>query len=199
MNNDEIENYKDITTNTYNNCYLDYEEKSKKSNPIVRKEFVFFRRELNGTKLLDLGSGPGNFSYFFKEKGYDILCFDISSKMIKRCLEKGMRGYVGDIENIDLNETFDGIIAYASLLHIPKSKIKNVIDKIHSLLNEKGIIGIAMKLGSGENIINTIEGKRFFSYYSVEEIKSLFENKFDEIRFNKFKDNIWITAIYRKK
>ncbi|MEX0920724.1 MAG: class I SAM-dependent methyltransferase [Candidatus Pacearchaeota archaeon] len=145
-----IKNYKKKTREVYDKFpeYFD-----KKFREYILK---FIKKELDriskkfpkGAKILDLGSGPGNHALFLKNKGFDVLCLDISESMLQKCKEKGLNTIKSDIENLNFKEgDFDVIWAYTSLLHIPKSNIKSIIRKIHYIIKEDGFFFLSLKEG----------------------------------------------------
>lgn len=189
MSNKNSVNYKSETRRTYDLYAKIFGQKfGKHFKNFVEKEAELFLKRLPGKKILDLGSGPGNHAAYFKKQGYDVLCIDISEKMIELCRKKGLRAKVVDIEKLDLQENFDGIWAYASLLHIPKEKIPKVIKRIKGSLKPNGILALSLKEGTGEKfeIHKKYPGTvRFFSYFTEKEIRRLFKNSFELIRFSK--------------
>lgn len=84
-----------------------------------------------------------------------------------------------DIESLLLpKQSFNGIWASASLLHISKSTIPHVFSQIHSLLKEEGIFYLSVKKGSGEALIpdHRYGGvEKFWVYYEERELVSLLE------------------------
>ncbi len=98
----------------------------------ILEDAKLFIANLPGEDILDLGSGPGRDSLYFKQNGLNPLCLDISSEMVNLCLQKGLRAEVGDLENLSFNDNyFDGVWAYTSLLHVPKNVFPVVLDKIN--------------------------------------------------------------------
>lgn len=114
-----------------------------------------------------------------------------------------------DIADLKFQEnSFDGVWASASLLHLPKNRINKVLNKIFDILTEKGVLYISLKEGSGEkNIQDYRYGgvEKFYSYYELDEIKSLLEGTgFDilksylvDMRKN-YDTNSWIHIICKK-
>lgn len=173
-----MEYYKDETRKAYNKLANEYEKKFKEHfDAFLQKEVQDFVDLLPpGGKVLDLGSGPGIHSLAFKEQGLDVLCFDISEEMVKLCRDKGLEAIVGDFENIPFpNKTFDGIWAYTSLLHTTRNKFPIVLAKIKAILKPKGIFGLAMKEGIGEDFRTSDKNNsssRWFALYKDNEIRS---------------------------
>jgi|SRR3989344_2368309 len=174
--------YKEETINVYDKFseYFDkkfeeYKEKYMKSQ--LEECISLFPKN---AKILDLGSGSGNHSIFFKQKGFDVLCLDISKELLKKCRDKGLKTIEMDIENFNFPEnSFDVVWAYTSLLHIKKEQLPKVLQKIKDILKEKSFFFISLEEGKGENFIKFKEGgKRWFALYEKEEIEKLLKKDF---------------------
>lgn len=136
----------------------------------------FIKHIPNGGYILDFGCGSGRDSKYFLEHGYKIKAIDGSKKLCKIAEEyikqKVEQMYFMDLKDINL---YDGIWCCASLLHISKEELINVLDKIIIALKNNGVIYISVKEGIGEEIIQ----ERYFKYYTKKEfinIIKLFKN-----------------------
>jgi len=73
--------------------------------------------------------------------------------MIRLCREKGLEAHKMDIEDLKLEDnSFDGVWAHTSLLHVPKAKLKNVLEKISGILKKDGMFFSAVKEGDSEGL-----------------------------------------------
>ena len=118
-------NYKEINMKTYNRYACEFQERTKDYLPYIINDANEFVSDLQGSEpiILDLGSGPGRDSMFFRSKGYGVFSFDISWEMLRLCKEKELKPIQGDLEDLPfLDNTFHGVWAYTSLLNIPKKK-----------------------------------------------------------------------------
>ena len=183
------------------------------NNKISKEKKEVIAGELNGSKglnglgeerNLDLGCGAGDHVSFFEEQGFDVTGIDISSEMIVLCKKKNLNVQVMDIEDLTFEkESFDGIWAVTSLLHIPKNNLSLVLEKINSILKENGVLYVCLKKGQGEYFISDNESgeKRFFSFWEKEELLDFFGKYFDFIEFRegKLKTTIFLEVFFRKK
>lgn len=77
-------------------------------------------------KILDVGSGPGQFANYMTGKGFEVIGIDFSKEMIT--IAKGKVSNV-DFRQMDIRQLsfpdgyFDGIFAAYSLIHIPSEEI----------------------------------------------------------------------------
>ena len=196
-------NYKDETINTYNKGIESFAKKFKERFDLKRrKEFQIFIKNLNGNKILDLGCGAGDHALYFKQQGLDVTAVDLSDEMLKLTREKGINAIKMDIENLKFNpNTFDGIWAASSLLHVPKKDLPKVIKTLSNILKEKGILFIGVFEGEGEEKREGNFGRRFFSYWKKEELISITEKDFDLIDYYRGDRNerVFLHFTFRKK
>ncbi len=115
--------------------------------------------------ILDLGCGSGRDSRFFLELGHQIVAID-PVKEIAACAEQYLKQpvLVKKAEEIDEKNTYDGIWACASLLHIPKSRIEEALTRIANALKPGGIWYMSFKQGESEE---EDQKQRFFNNYSI--------------------------------
>ena len=198
--------YKLENKKAYNLYARKFEEKFKQHfEENVRKEADLFLAHLPGKEIIDVGSGPGNHALYFKEKGGKVLCVDFSESMLQLCAEKGLDIKFMDIEQWDLAEnSADGIWAYASLLHLPRDQIPEVIQNIQRTLHKEGMAFIAVKQGLGAEyeIKEKYSGtKRYFTYFSKEEMRGLLIAEFEIISESTLtiKEQIFLHYLLRLK
>lgn len=124
---------------------------------------LFLKYIPQGGKILDLGCGSGRDTKYFLEKGYDVVAIDGSIEMVKLSSEyTGKKTLHMTFKEINFTEEFDGIWACASLLHVARTEIDEVLCKIHKALKTGGILYASFKYGNKES---TSEDGRFFNYY----------------------------------
>lgn len=186
-----MEKYKKETIDAYNKNAKIFSHKFKNLTDLKRRyEFHKFMDLLQGKDILDLGCGSGDHSEYFAKNGLNVTCIDLSKEMIKLCKEKKLNALIMDIESLKFNpESFDGIWAVTSLLHIPKAKIPLVINNLHRILKNEGILYVCVKEGEGEGLIKSEEydSQRFFSFWKKEELLNMFNKKFSLIKFEEAK------------
>ncbi len=135
----------------------------------IQKKFISYIPK--GGKVLDLGCGSGRDSLFFKELGYDVTAVDGSAEMCIQA-EKNIGQSVINItfDKLDYEAEFDGILACASLLHVPSNNIKDVLIKIERALKTGGYFYFSVKYGNYEG---EREG-RYYTDYTEQSVESLF-------------------------
>jgi len=152
--------------------------------------FAAWRRKffspLQGT-ILEVGIGTGKNIEFYHEKA-KVIGIDFSEKMISICKSKNLEAYQMDFENLQFpKNSFDGVWAYTSLMHLPKSSMNSVLSKISLLLKPNGILFTGMKQGnfegfeSNKNYVK--DNQRFISLYLDDELKQILQPYFKIISF----------------
>ncbi|MDP2720985.1 MAG: class I SAM-dependent methyltransferase [bacterium] len=166
-----------------------------------------FIKLISGGKVLDLGCGSGIQSKVLQEAGLEVVGVDFAEKMIEEAKKRvpNAEFLVMDILNLDFPpEHFDGIYARASLLHIPKNKIGQVLKDLHKILKRNGIIYVALKEGEGEREVvdEDLGASRFFAFYKEDEIRELLEKmgfQIIETVYEKTKNNLWLQIFANKR
>ncbi|GAB4315526.1 MAG: hypothetical protein Kow0019_15700 [Methanobacteriaceae archaeon] len=104
------------------------------------------------SKGLDLGCGIGNITYPLSYLGYKMVGIDISETNIKIAKSKSFKGlnpqfFVGNAENLDLNNIFDFCICSEVLEHL--NQPQKVLNTLNHLLKDNGIIIVTIPNGYG--------------------------------------------------
>lgn len=143
-------------------------------------EFAKQVRDSGGRRVLDCGCGSGVQSKLLLDEGLEVVGLDLSPKMIAEAKKKvpGAKFMVGDMTKMNFaKDSFNGVYARASLLHIPKNLIPKVLKSIRKILTNDGIFYLALKEGEGEEEIEEERYgrrvRRFFSFFKSSEIKKL--------------------------
>jgi ubiquinone/menaquinone biosynthesis C-methylase UbiE len=166
---DTVEAYDD-TAAAYAERWFDFR--------LTRDMARFVRYLQPGTRVLDVGCGPGRDLLWLVEQGFDAVGVDLSFQMLT---QGRTRGVVVPFIQADMRclpfrgGSFGGIWACASLLHIPKDRAGDVLRELARVLRA-GPLYLSVKRGEGESWVEDGRGSRFFfAYYTPTEIRSLVE------------------------
>ncbi len=149
-----------------------------------------------GGLVLDVGCGGGMKSRYLIKKGLRVVGIDFSKKMIEIAKREVPEGefHVLDLHKVgSLGYRFDGIFMQAVLLHIPRSEAVAVLRSMASLLNDGGHLYVAVKdkkEGRPDEGVKQEDDygypyKRFFSYFSLDELRDHFAHAGLAIVFEK--------------
>lgn len=159
----------DETLTYYNQNADAFVEGTQNAN--MSEQYRFFLKHLSpGCKILDLGCGSGRDSAYFASMGFDVTAVDGSEELCKRVKTNyGIEAICVKFEDLSFKDEFDAVWACASLLHVKKADIPNVMSKVSAALKPGGILYASFKYGNDERIING----RFFNDYTENDIDTL--------------------------
>lgn len=84
-----------------------------------------------------------------------------------------------DMRDLDFEEsTFDGVLAMASVLHIPKAQMPDLMTEFRRILKGNGLLYLSVMIGSGEKYVEHSAavpgmGPRFFAFYNEKELRNI--------------------------
>ena len=137
--------------------------------------------------LLEIGAGPGHFGAFFRDRGLDVTCTDLSPEMVRLCREKGLAAHVMDFLRLDFPPaSFDAVFALNCLLHVPSADLDRVLAAVQRLLRPGGLFFYGVYGGhSFEGVWpeDHHDPKRYFVFYPDDELRRRVAERFDEVSF----------------
>ncbi len=133
--------------------------------------------------ILDVGCGAGVKTRYITQKGFKVTGIDFSEKMIEiaRRESPDIPFEVLDMYELEKHTVkYDGVFAQASLLHIRKERIQEVVSQLRNILVPGGLLYIAVKGIREDGVQEDVkkeydygyEYERFFSYYSLSELET---------------------------
>ena len=131
----------------------------------------FVAEQITGTAVLDLGCGTGRDACALIDAGLNVTAFDGSAEMAREA-EKRIGAPVRVQLFDDLNDiaAFDGIWANASLLHVPRTGLPNILARVHRALKPGGLLAASFKSGGQEG---RDELGRYYNYLNADELTAL--------------------------
>lgn len=157
-------------------------------NADMSQQYGFFLKYLApGGRLLDLGCGSGRDSAYFSSLGFQVTAVDGSEELCKRVRQN----YAIDAQCLRFEELsyageFDAIWACASLLHVSKENMPQVMQRVSAALKPDGILYASFKYGNRERVCNG----RFFNDYTEQDLATLLPNQLTLLEY-------WITEDVR--
>ena len=132
----------------------------------------FLNYMVSGGRILDAGCGSGRDMIAFRNAGFDVSGIDASAELCRIASEKTeipvkqMR-----FEELEGEEEYDGIWACASLLHVARVDLLDVLNRLRKLLKTDGILYASFKYGTEDRI----KDGRYFCDFTEESCRSLME------------------------
>lgn len=138
---------------------------------------------------MDYGCGSGRDTKYFLEQGCKVTAIDGSQELCKLASE-----YTGIpvkhmlFQDLNEKESYDGIWACSSILHVPANELRDIIKKMANALRAHGIIYTSFKY-------ETFEGERNGRYFTdmTEETFAKLIQDMDELEI----EEQWITSDIR--
>jgi ubiquinone/menaquinone biosynthesis C-methylase UbiE len=164
------------------------------------EELKKFHKLLPSGKILEIGAGTGRDAQELIKLGYDYVGTDISEGLLSIARSKmpTQKFIETSVYDLSFPEKFDGFWASAVLLHIPKKRIDEALNKIKRTQRKNAIGFISIKDGLGEELsersMGGINTKRFFALWSKDE----FEGRLRKADF-KIKDYSYRTVTLNTK
>ena len=124
----------------------------------IQDTFLSYLKE--GAYILDFGCGSGRDTRYFLKKGYRVDAIDGSEEMV-RIASENTGNEVKRMLFGELNETekYDGIFACASILHVKRKELPDIMTRMYKALKNGGVIYVSFKYGD-------FEGERNGRYFT---------------------------------
>lgn len=169
----------------------------------MSKQYELFLKYVRQGKILDFGCGSGRDSLYFKNLGYDVYPIDGSKELCELAREYTNLD-VRCINFSDFNDKnmYDGIWACATLLHVPRNELLNILKKLRDAIKKDGHIYACFMSGYNEEEYK--EDGRYFNDLTKELFEKLSSDsnlqivdylESEEIEPNKY----WVNYILRRK
>jgi SAM-dependent methyltransferase len=168
----------DETTRTYDRVAAVY---AARATYPLQAELDRFTSMLPPRSLvLDVGSGPGQYSQALRRRGLRVIELDLSVGMLQAARREPGPGQfpdqiLADMRHLPLRtRACDGCFMCASFLHLPRPDAGPALRGVHRALHPGGALYLAVKEGTGETWEwETWDSPRLFTYYQWDEITAL--------------------------
>lgn len=170
----------------------------------TRIQSIFLELLPKDARVLDFGCGSGRDTKFFLDCGYQVDAIDGSMELCRAASEyTGIHVKQMLFQELTEVEKYEGIWACASILHVKKAELPDIIRKMSLATKENGIIYVSFKYGDYEGERN---GRYFtdMTEISMKELLAAFpelvvEKQWvtDDVRDGRG-DERWLNMILRK-
>lgn len=184
--------------------YQDQRGKFHRTNELK----LFANNFKKGARILDLGCGAGiPIMKFLVDQGFNVTGIDFSKEMLSLAKKnvpetKLIKMNITEIDFPD--NTFDGLTAFYSIIHVPGEKQSDLFKKIHKLLKPGGIMLVSMGSEEWEGTNKNFYGaKMIWSQWSPKKSLQIINDAGFEILFDKNieiggETHYWIIAKCKK-
>ena len=124
----------------------------------IQDTFLSYLQE--GAYILDFGCGSGRDTRYFLKKGYRVDAIDGSKEMVKiASANTGIEVKHMLFQELNETEKYDGIFACASILHVKRKELGDIMARMYKALKNGGVIYVSFKYGD-------FEGERNGRYFT---------------------------------
>ena len=154
-------------------------------------------------KVLDVGCGDGvPNTKFLVKSGFDVTGVDFSENQLKLARKNVPKAtfILKDMTKLDFkNDSFDGLTACYSIIHVPKEKHSSLFQSFHRILKPQGIMLISLGHHEWEGTEEFYGAKMFWSHHSPEVSLQIIKDAGFNIIFSKYivgygEKHFWILA-----
>jgi len=160
------------TVDSYEEIAGDYAERWLKSDPVLVQRAIF-SAHLPGPRVLDVGCGPGRDALALIQLGHEVTGIDLSRSFVKIARQTAPQALFLEMDMRRLAfapESFDGIWACASFLHVPRREALRTAWGFSRLLKPGGILYLSVKEGTEEMEEGFDERGIYYTYYQIEDL-----------------------------
>jgi len=189
-------------------------DKLAKRYPAIRQNFDN-KKELGefvsllpkNAKVLDVGCGAGvPVAQLLVECGFDVTGIDFSKNMLELASRNVPKAkfILKDMTKLDFEaDSFDGLTAFYSIIHVPREKHFSLFQSFHRVLKPKGIMLICLGPDEWEATDTYYGTEMFWSQYSPKKSLQLlkqvgFEIISDKVLVRGGERHYWILATNKK-
>lgn len=135
---------------------------------VNRKLHGFLGQCRSGGTILELGTGSGLDARAMLDAGFVVDATDGSAELAAIAAKRlGQPVRTMLFEDLDAVAAYDGVYASASLLHVPREQLADVLARVWTALKPGGVVWASFKAGRAEGLD---ELGRYYNYLSAGEL-----------------------------
>ena len=103
-----------------------------------------------GDTVCDIGCGPAHIARYLSQRGVNVIGLDVSREMVAqaRALNPDLEIRQGDMLGLDVpNESWAGIVAFYSIIHIPRAEVVSALSELARCLRPGGRLLMSFHIG----------------------------------------------------
>ncbi len=182
--------HRELVERGYDRVAERYLDTKDPQDPLTISALEEMARELPpGAAVLDLGCGAGvPATLWLAERGFSVTGVDLSERQLELAgrLVPGATFLKADMAWLDFGpETFDAVVAFHSIIHVPREEHPELLEKIHRWLRPGGLFLATLTLTDFEGEDGDWEGwgapMRWSHYDAQTNVAMLRQSGFDLI------------------
>lgn len=172
-----MERHEQITIAEYQLTAEDYRIGTWHHDVSQNREALIATMNNSKGRILDLGCGSGRDLLAFQEMGYQVTGLDATPAFVEMSKQvAGCEVWQQSFLSLDLpSNSFDGIFANASLIHVPSAEMVRVLQQLHQTLSKNGILLMSMVRGDREGFSERPTGYRYVTGWEYASLKPKLE------------------------
>lgn len=126
--------------------------------------------------VCDVGCGPAHVARYLHERGVNVIGVDLSPGMVEqaRLLNPELDIRQGDMLSLDVtDESWAGIVAFYSIIHIPRTKVARALSELGRCLRPSGRLLMSFHIGDEVMHLDELWGhpvKMDFIFFRTDEM-----------------------------
>ncbi|SFC30729.1 Methyltransferase domain-containing protein [Bosea sp. CRIB-10] len=155
-----------------------------------------------GSRLLEIGSGPGWDADWLEERGLVIRRTDGADSFVQFQVSRGRQAERLDVIGDPLGGPYDGVVALHVLQHVEREILPSVFARIAEAIRDGGVFLLALREGQGESAEIGSKGNEYYvalwpraeiiAVLAALDLGLLWSNSFEG------REGRWLTALFRK-
>lgn len=179
---------------------------STRGRSLMEKKYLdhIIRLIPKNAHILDIGCGIGEpIAAYFSSQGLKVTGVDGSENMIKKAheLEPNSTWLVADMRNLDLQQTFDAVIAWDSFFHLSPEDQRKMFDIFLKHLKYQGVLAFTSGPDAGEAVGSFNGHELYHSSLSAYEYRDILSKKGFEVLVHQVEDpdcgghTVWVAQL----
>ena len=164
----------DLTLAAYQAATDRYIENSGPMSPAVAGYLEQVVAAVGDGHVLELGSGPGREADYLEHRGLRVSRTDATPAFVDRLRALGHDAQLLDARTADLGGPYDGVFAFAVLLHLSRMQFEDVLARAREAVGDSGVLAVTLKEGDGEEWTEAKLGQpRHFTYWREPDVRAV--------------------------
>jgi 2-polyprenyl-3-methyl-5-hydroxy-6-metoxy-1,4-benzoquinol methylase len=187
-----MDNDNNLADPNYGMNYISWKKWGHNFSFLKKNESAYYSAEISRTKnkflkdskVLEIGFGNGGFLKYAKEMGWDITGTELNHELVNIANSLGYKAFVAEDLSIFKSDSFDLVVAFDVLEHIPNDKFMNFIFEVKRVLVPDGYFiarfpngdsPFGLKIQNGDfTHISSIGSGKVFSLQAITKMKLIY-------------------------